>query len=288
MDSGLIKYCECGCGAPVRKRFLPGHNNRGKNNISCNPEIATKIAKSNTGKVRSKDSREKQSESLRKVWKINKKMQNRRPPRKGTSTSNQARANMRAGALGKVLSDEHRDNIRQGLLEYLSVPENYANRVDQLLAISSGKKFETGYFEFQNQKPIFYRSSYERIALEILVSKSEVVSIKSESLRLPYQDKFGVNRVYIPDFLVSLVNGSQILIEVKPNRCIEEDRRIENSDVQSKLQAGIGWADENQAIFCVWTEDVLCNSSVTTTPLQEIVETTVATSYVRKEVEGIV
>ena len=289
-----IRFCKCGCGGSKEVsinstwQYFRGHNLRVKNPAS-DPEVAAKISKSNTGKKRSEESIEKQKESMRSSEVFEEAMKNRKPPREGTSTSLQARENMSNGAINRKITPEFRESRRQGTLRSLLDPEVKKKRIEQIMENAHSHK--SGYISISvSSEPIFYRSSYEKDALLLLESKPDVSSITSEKVHIPYVDEFGKDRVYIPDFLITLSDGEKILLEVKPRDFVEIDPRggIKVSNLP-KYIAAQKWAQNNDAVFCIWTEDVLYNNSSTTTSLQEIVEATVASHFIGNEVaEGIV
>jgi len=287
-----IRFCGCDCGGskevPVNStwKYFRGHNLRVKNPAK-DPKVAAKIAKSNTGKKRSKESIEKQVESMKNSEKFKLAMENRKPPRQGTSTSLQARENMRKGAINREITPEFRESRRQGTLKSLLDPEVKRKRIEQIMETAYSHK--KGYMSISvSSKPIFYRSSYERDALLFLDSKSDVLNVVSEKIYIPYIDEFGKDRTYVPDLLVTLGNGKKVLIEIKPKDFVEFDSRYQINNL-SKFEAAQKWAEENDVVFCIWTEDILYNDSSTTTSLQEIVEATVANHFIgNKMVEGIV
>ena len=290
MISENIKYCECGCGTPIKpaNRFVSGHNRRGTKNTpehnlaisqynklhnpATNKETAVKISKALTGKKQSLETRLKRSKSLTNNPKvIASRIGNQN--RKGTTTSSKARKNMSNSAKNKAFSDSHKEAISNGLIKYFSVIENRIKRVKEISnrIQLKGYQYKNGYLKMSNfNRKLFYRSSYEKLALIILDTKyNEIKDIFTECIHIPYKNADGSTRVYTPDIFVKMNKGKDILIEVKPN-CF-----VNNSDVVRKTEAGIFWAKQNNVTFCIWTEDILHNSSSTTTCLQEIVNATV-------------
>ena len=289
-----IRFCGCDCGGsnevPINStwKYFRGHNLRVKN-PACDPKVAAKISKSNTGKKRSAKSIKKQIESMKNSEKFKRAMKNRKPPRQGTSTSLQARENMRNGAINREITPEFRESRRQGTLLSLLDPEVKRKRIEQIMKTAFSHK--NGYMSISvSSEPVFYRSSYERDALLLLDSKSNVSNVVSEKVHIPYTNEFGKDRVYVPDILVTLDDGKKVLIEVKPKEFVEFDPRgdIGVSNFP-KFRAAQKWAEENNVVFCIWTEDILYNDSSTTMSLQEIVEATVANHFIDSEmVEDIV
>jgi len=288
MKNNEVKFCECGCGREVTlgRRFISGHNRRGcKNSPEFREASRRRMLTDNPAKredVRKKMSLAKRGKKypLERCLKMSKSLTNnpkviaarkRHNNRAGTETSAIARLNMSNGAKGKILSSSHRENIRKGLLNHFSVLENRIKRAEQVSdrIKLGGYQYKTGriYLPSVGRK-LLYRSSYEKLALILLDMKPEVQDILVEPIRIPY-DFNGKTKIYIPDFLVKLSNGNQILIEVKP-------RAFVKGVVLIKAEAAKVWAKNNNAVFCIWTEDILHNSSSTTTSLQEIVRATVS------------
>jgi len=131
--------------------------------------------------------------------------------------------------------------------------------------------YDAGWVTTRMGEKVYCRSSYEKKAVDILNSFEDVISIKAEPLRIPYEVS-GARRFYLPDFLVSMTNGDSYLIEVKPMSQMEEGRN------QIKFAAAKRYAKKHNMIFLIWTEDILFNNNgSTTTSLQEIVKATAAT-----------
>ena len=88
-------------------------------------------------------------------------------------------------------------------------------------------KFQKDFFTPTNphkyvgtKRPIF-RSSWERVVMEMFDQNANIISWDSECLKIPYQNPFtGKYTVYVPDFVVTYVdakgNRKTEIIEVKP------------------------------------------------------------------------
>jgi hypothetical protein len=69
-------------------------------------------------------------------------------------------------------------------------------------------------YESQRNKPIIYRSSYEKIFIEYLESSKSVESWGSECIGIKYIDKFdNTEHEYFPDY-VAKINGVTHIFEV--------------------------------------------------------------------------
>ena len=108
------------------------------------------------------------------------------------------------------------------------------------------------YFSTKMSKEVYYRSSWEKHVFEYLDKNEEVVNFLSEPFSLPYYYDNN-KRHYIPDILVSYKNGSQTLIEIKPEYQVTA---IKN---QAKFKAAQEYCDSKGILFEVWTEKTINN-----------------------------
>lgn len=71
-------------------------------------------------------------------------------------------------------------------------------------------------FPSQSNQPIIFRSSYERSFINWLESNPNVKAWGSECVGIKY--KYIDNKVhtYYPDFVVEMMNGDKIVVEIKP------------------------------------------------------------------------
>lgn len=108
--------------------------------------------------------------------------------------------------------------------------------------------FESGWFESQKcEKSMFYRSSYERRYFEMLEIDTNVSAFQSEPFRLPYLFE-GSMKNYVPDVLVTLQNGVQQLVEVKPGALVNDTQNI------AKRNAAQAWCHANGVEYVLVTE----------------------------------
>ena len=114
-------------------------------------------------------------------------------------------------------------------------------------------KFEGDYFwSKKNSKNLYYRSSDELIAYQMLECNIHVVKYEVEVIRIPYYWSDGSIHRYIVDLLVYYDDGSKQLIEVKMKWAVEGDELT-----KLKIEAGKKYALENGIKFSVWTEKEL-------------------------------
>jgi len=137
-------------------------------------------------------------------------------------------------SFGKKLSIETRSKMSNSISLKILNGDNFYNT-----------NHKTGYIECDKfcKNKIFYRSSYELHFLKLCIEDNNVKYVKSSPFRIKYND---VNH-YIPDFLVTLIDESQILFEVKPKRRIPENT--------SKFNSAIDYCNNHNLKFRIFTED---------------------------------
>lgn len=111
-------------------------------------------------------------------------------------------------------------------------------------------------FAVKANRVIPYRSSFERRAIEIIEADENVISFKFESIRISYcygnrVDGSPQNRYYIPDFLIERIDGSTVLMEVKPICYLESAINV------AKFAAAREYCVKNGWTFEVWTQKEL-------------------------------
>jgi hypothetical protein len=134
--------------------------------------------------------------------------------------------------------------------------ESKIKRVTSLkLAYATGLKspghgsgaFKTGLYTSNKAGSIRYRSSYELIAYQILDQLSIVKSYQCDPFRIPYIFKDDTH-TYIPDILVTYVDNSQELIEVKPERFLLDEKVVAKSIAAKQYCVTLGIK------YSLWTE----------------------------------
>ncbi len=90
----------------------------------------------------------------------------------------------------------------------------------------------TGYFaSFKNKTQIAFESTLERDFYTILEFDCNVIRYEEQPIQINYEYTDGNNRRYTPDTLVTYVDGTQILFEVKYANELEN-----NLELQQKIQ----------------------------------------------------
>jgi hypothetical protein len=109
------------------------------------------------------------------------------------------------------------------------------------------------FFSQKNNKTFKSRSGWEFYYFQYLETNNEVVSYEYESIKIPYlsNKKTGKCRNYIPDLIVTYIDNSKSIIEIKPKRFLEKPQ------IKKKINAGKEFAEKNNYKFLIITEDNL-------------------------------
>lgn len=112
------------------------------------------------------------------------------------------------------------------------------------LAPRKNSRYKQGYinpasckklFPSQQNKPIIYRSSYEKRFIEYLENNKNVEAWGSECTPIEYVDAYdNKTHTYYPDY-IALINGVYYLFEVKPyNQCVAPSSIVPKDSYQWK------------------------------------------------------
>jgi hypothetical protein len=98
-----------------------------------------------------------------------------------------------------------------------------------------------------------YRSGWELKYMQYLDADPSVASYSYESVKIPYvsNSRTGRVRTYYPDILITHVDGTLVLVEIKPSK------RLVQTIVKKKLAAAEGWCRTNGATLVIITEKEL-------------------------------
>ena len=219
---------------------------------------AASISKSTKGRKRKPHSGEtnvKIGASMRKYYKEN--------PGKHKRECNtlEAKENHRKDRVGRTYEEIFGVEKGEGLREKKRRPMALETRKKIAIAnskrvmegfIGSHKSYKNGWVVLDRLGiKVHYRSSYELRALLLLDSYSDVVEVSSESIRIQYEKEDGSTHYYIPDLLVTTVDGSNYVIEIKPNYLLKEKNNL------LKFEAAKKYAVKHNMVFLVWTENTL-------------------------------
>jgi len=78
-----------------------------------------------------------------------------------------------------------------------------------------------------------HESELEAAFIRYAVLCPAVREISAQPFQLPWTDAAGADRAYVPDFQVTLLDGTKVVVEIRPARFIETDR--EKFDAAARL-----------------------------------------------------
>ncbi len=109
-----------------------------------------------------------------------------------------------------------------------------------------------GFHDSPKANIVYYRSSYEKKAYVMLDEDPNVSNYYAESICIRYLNTMDNNyHLYFIDIKAIYTDGIVKLIEVKPGK------RLEEYVVNAKINAGKAYATSINALFEVWTENIL-------------------------------
>lgn len=148
---------------------------------------------------------------------------------------------------GKILPEEHKRKISTTVSTI--VTKRIIEKPD---SFGSGNYKSGYYFSKKNDCKIYYASSYELQAFEILELLDEVKYFNRCKFSIDYMNpKDSRTRRYIPDIEVVYISGRRQIIEIKPKS------RLKEETVMAKAFAAQKYCDANDLTYTVWTENDL-------------------------------
>jgi len=272
-----IRQCECGCGMTFEcsifssKRFVHGHNNRGKTlstkGMKRSEEFKEKIRQFNLSdrnpRRRKRETREcacgcketfvcKVSSTKRFITGHNSKL--------FTGKNNPC--------FGKVYTQEMREMLSRTLRGKKRTIEQRAKysigAVNRIIKYphTIGIRGKGGYVTLNRLgKKIYCHSSYEKKAVKHIDNCLLVVDIEKDAVRIPYLEG-GITRTYFVDFKLTLSNGNVCLVEVKSDYGITVSLH--------KILAGFKYAQNKGYFYQVWTKSICFNQDSVTTMLNQV------------------
>ncbi len=140
----------------------------------------------------------------------------------------------------------HRDIYHSNRLR--NDPDRFERAIKATLA---HKVYKQGHFySVKNNKDLYYQSSYEFVAFEILEQLSKVRSYDRANFRIPYMINNEIHYT-VPDILITYTDGTKELIEVKAKWFLHDEKTNAKFWAMNDYAATQGWD------FNVWTEKEL-------------------------------
>lgn len=114
----------------------------------------------------------------------------------------------------------------------------------------SWKGIKRGYFfSNKNKEEFYYGSSYELKAFKLLEDMTDVLKYSKCSTWIDYE--FEGHRRYLPDILITYVDGTKQIVEVKPEYLCNVAKN------KAKFEVGERFCKEHNMRYSVWTEKQL-------------------------------
>lgn len=237
----VLSFCECGCEKFTKpgNRFIHGHSRRGiKHSIECKNKVAKGVKK-----YYQENSEKKKIMSV-KLKEYFQKFGNNFT--RGYTHTKENKKKMSVIRKGYFKIPGNKDYLRN---QIISEKTKEKMSIAASLRMLKSKAWKRGYyFSRKNDKNLYYRSSYELIAYKILEQMSMVKSYEVEPCVISYRF-LGILRCTIPNILVTYIDGSKELIEIKPEWKMSKDN--------TKLWAMNDYAANKGWLFNVWTENEL-------------------------------
>jgi len=271
-------FCDCGCMQICGhgKRYLKGHSLIVRNKSEKAREISRLMGKEKFIRYNKSD-KHRNAVKGNENWKTCFFTEKCREARKRNMTSyNRSEIGRKnSSEVGKSTgkeniirynkSEKHKDDIAKSEKHKASVRKNQiicsqhkntreaAGRTWARIAIRralEGLNYpKTKYFySKKNDKTLYYHSTWELAAFEILERFSAVKSYDRCRFSIPYELE-GKSHIYIPDVIITYEDGNEEVIEVKPSSLINHPTNL------AKIDSLKRYCSENSLNYSVWTED---------------------------------
>lgn len=247
MPSGIYKRTKAHCEAISRgvKKYHEGMSSEekkvyaekrrlGKQRylVSLSPNEYEKFRAQNKGKVRSKEVKKSIGDKLRGRKQLREIVEKRRRGLLLHYAVHRKKPN------SPETNEKHSKTVSQKILSGELLP-GYAS-------VKKGR-----YYSEKSQAEIYYGSSWELIAFELLEQLLTVKSYQRCPFFLKYKQRDGTTHRYHPDILVTYEDGRQQVIEIKPQNFMADPIN------QAKFTAAQVYCETHKLTYSVWTEKEL-------------------------------
>ncbi len=217
-------FCACGCKEKVvnGNLYIRGHNLKGRKQTKehVKKRVETRMKKGSY--VFSDEHRRNLSKAL-----------------KGHKRSRESIEKQRKAIKGKRKPPRSAEHCRK--ISKVALRDENIKRITEMSKNHS--TYTNGHFlSDKSLRPLFFRSSLELKAYELLEDLGDVVKIEYEPYILEYEYK-GKRKKYIPDMLITTRNGDIFLIEVKPTRRIMDHKKLD------KIASAVDFCSKNGIQF---------------------------------------
>lgn len=163
------------------------------------------------------------------------------------------------GNKDKPKSEKHRENISTGRKRMLDEQGGFTRKHRENISKATIKQYQAGFeprlhhlrgwHESPKAGKVYYRSSYEKKAYLKLDQDETVALYETEFAIVEYfHPKKEITSSYMIDIFVEYTDGTAKLVEVKPEKWLQDEV------VKAKLAAGEKLAEDLEMPFEVWTE----------------------------------
>jgi hypothetical protein len=177
----------------------------------------------------------------------------------GKHHSEETKQKMSEAISGRIYTEEHRSNISSGRKKMLEEQGGFSQEHREKISKATIQQYKEGFDpnthhlkgRHQSSKAgnIHFRSSYEKKAYLKLDEDESVKTYSIEDVSIDYiHPNKKITSQYLVDMLVEYYDGTKKLIEIKP------EKMLEDSIVQAKIESAKIKASELGYEFEVWTE----------------------------------
>lgn len=155
------------------------------------------------------------------------------------------------------LSEENRNSQSIKRKKYCNSDKGKKQIIDSAIKRSIEKpeswgqnNYKSGYyFSTKNKKELYYHSSYELLAFNILEQQDNVVRYEKCRFSIDYSNPVdNFMHKYIPDILVCYDDGRKQIIEIKAEWQLEDEIN------KAKFCAAKKYCNDNEITFSIWTQ----------------------------------
>lgn len=234
--------CKCpGCNNSVNFRTIK-QGYRDYCSISCSSfdrplEIKEKLTKSRIGRKDSQETRDKKSLARNGFkWDENTKIKISKS-NTGKKRSLETRIKISRNSKNQFSSVESRISSSKRMIEYCKNNPDFLENFIKSGVYNSNR----GYVRLSkyDKSEFYYMSSWEKDLL-IKLDESDYVSKIDKSPKVSY--KFNnLEKIYVPDIMVELTDGSIVIIEVKPQHFLMDSKVAAKRDYASRYFRSMGY-----------------------------------------------
>ena len=177
----------------------------------------------------------------------------------GKQHSDETKEKMSEAHSGKIFTDKHCQNISEGRKAMLEETGGFTREHREAISRAVVKQYANGFepklhhlrgwHESPKAGKVYYRSSYEKKAFLKLDADDSVKTYQAEAVTVDFWNPVKeISASYIIDLLIEYTDGSQKLVEVKPEKWLTDEVVICKIDAADMKAVDMG------VTFEVWTE----------------------------------